>query len=75
MTVYTFTEARQHLAAVLDQALKEGAVQIRRRDGTTYTIRPVKASGSPLDVGYVDVALTRDEVVAAVREGRERPAS
>jgi hypothetical protein len=74
MTVYTFTEARQHLAAVLDQALKEGAVQIRRRDGTTYTIRPVKVSGSPLDVGYVDVALTRDEVVAAVREGRERPA-
>jgi hypothetical protein len=73
MTVYTFTEARQQLAAVLDQALKEGAVQIRRRD-TMYTIRPVKASGSPLDVGYVDVALTRDEVVAAVREGRERPA-
>jgi hypothetical protein len=36
MTVYTFTEARQQLAAVLDQALKEGAVQIRRRDGTTY---------------------------------------
>ena len=74
MTVYTFTEARQQLAAVLDQALKEGAVQIRRRDGTMYTIRPVKTSGSPLDVGYVDVALTRDEVVAAVREGRERPA-
>jgi hypothetical protein len=38
-----------------------------------YTISPVKAFGSPLDVGYVDVVLTRDEVVAAVREGRERP--
>jgi antitoxin Phd len=74
MTVYTFTEARQRLAAVLDQALKEGAVQIRRRDGTTYMIKPVKTSGSPLDVGYVDVALTRDEVVAVVRESRERPA-
>jgi hypothetical protein len=35
----------------------------------------VKASGSPLDVGYVDIALTRDDVVAAVREGRERPPS
>jgi hypothetical protein len=74
MTVYTFTEARQHLAAVLDQALKAGAVQIRCRNGTTYMITPVRASGSPLDVGYVDVALTRDEVVAAVRESRERPA-
>lgn len=74
MTVYTFTEARQRLAVVLDQALKEGAVQIRCRDGTRYMITPVKAAGSPLDVGYVDVALTREEVVAAVREGRERPA-
>lgn len=72
MTVYTFTEARQHLAAVLDQALKEGAVQIRRRDGTTYTIRPYQPAGSPLDVGYIDVVLTREEIVAAVRESRER---
>jgi hypothetical protein len=72
MTMYTFTEARRHLAAVLDQALKEGAVQIRRRDGTTYTIRPNQPAGSPLDVGFIDVALTRQEIVAAVRESRER---
>jgi len=49
------------------------APALSSRDGTTYMIRPVEASGSPLDVGYVDVALTRDEVVAAVREGCERP--
>jgi hypothetical protein len=73
MTVYTFTEARQNLAAILDQARKEGAVQIRRRDGTTYTIMPAQPAGSPLDVGYVDVALTREEIVAAVRDSRERP--
>jgi hypothetical protein len=74
MTVYTFTEARQHLAAVLDQARKEGAVQIRRWDGTTDTITPAGPAGSPLDVGDVDVALTREEIIAAVRESRERPA-
>ena len=72
MIVYTSTEARRHLAAVLDQACKDGAVQIRRRDGTTYTIRPAQPAGSPLDVGFIDVAMTRKEIVAAVQESRER---
>jgi antitoxin (DNA-binding transcriptional repressor) of toxin-antitoxin stability system len=72
MTIYTFSEARQHLAAVLEQARREGAVQIRRKDGTVFTITPTAPQGSPLDVGYVDVPLTREEIVAAVRESRER---
>ncbi|MDH3604735.1 MAG: type II toxin-antitoxin system Phd/YefM family antitoxin [Candidatus Tectomicrobia bacterium] len=72
MTVYTFSEARQHLASVLEQARLDGEVRIRRQDGTIYTITPTQPQGSPLDVGYVDVALTRDEVIAAVRESRER---
>jgi hypothetical protein len=72
MIVYTFSEARQNLASVLEQAKREGAVQIKRRDGSTFTIMPVRSQVSPLDVGYVDMGLTRDEIVNAVREGRER---
>lgn len=72
MTVYTFSEARQNLASVLEQAKRDGAVQIKRRDGSTFTIMPAQTQGSPLDVGYVDLALTQDEIVRAVREGRER---
>lgn len=75
MTVYTFSDARQHLAAVLEQARQEGIVQIQRKDGTTFSIIPNKPTGSPLDVGYVDVALTREDIVAAVRESREQQAS
>lgn len=70
MTVYTYSEARQHLAEILNQARKEGAVQIRRRDRTVFQITPVEHKTSPLDVGYVDVVLTREEVVAAVCESR-----
>jgi hypothetical protein len=40
----------------------------------TYTIMPAQPAGSSLDVGYVEVALMREEIVAAVRDGRERPA-
>jgi hypothetical protein len=70
--VFTFSEARQRLASLLDQAAREGEVRIRRRDGQEFAIRPVKRKGSPLDVPGVDLGLTRDEIVAFVREGRER---
>jgi hypothetical protein len=38
----------------------------------TSALRAVDPNRSPLDVGYVDVRPTREEVVQAVREGRER---
>ncbi len=72
MTIYTYSEARQHLAEILDKARIEGAVQIRRRDGSMFQVTPVEAKASPLDVGYVDVALTREDIVSAVRESRAR---
>ncbi len=72
MTVYTYSEARQKLAAVLDQAMKEGAVQIRRRDGTTFVIRLEQPHGSPLDVGSIQTDVTTEEIIEIIREGRER---
>ncbi len=49
MTVYTYSEARQHLAEILDKARTEGAVQIRRRDGSMFQVTPVEHKASPLD--------------------------
>jgi hypothetical protein len=72
MKVYTFSEARQNLASVLDQARKEGAVRIRRRDGQVFLLKPEISSRSPLDLPGVDVEITTDEIVAFVRESRER---
>lgn len=72
MKVCTFSEARQKFAAVLDSAQKEGAVRVTRRDGRAFTIQPVTQSSSPLAVRGVALHLSREEVVAAVREGRER---
>jgi len=48
MNVYTYSEARQNLASVLDEAEREGEVRITRRDGRTFSLRPTP-SGSPFD--------------------------
>ena len=72
MKVYTYTEARQRLAELLERAAREGEVRIRRRDGQVFVVRPVRAEGSPLDVEGLDLGLTVDEIVAFVQEGRRR---
>lgn len=72
MMEYTFSQARQNLAAVLEQAARDGEVRIRRRDGRVFVLRPQSASRSPLDVGVVDLGVTTAEIVEMIREGRER---
>lgn len=72
MNVYTFSEARQRLAALLDEAQQRGAVRIKRRDGSEFEIGPVRTKTSPLDIVGVDLQLSAAEIVAAVREARQR---
>ena len=72
MRVYTYSEARQSLASLLDVAQQEGAVRIRRRDGQMFVLRPESSDSSPLDVEGVDLGVTTDEIVSMIREGRER---
>ena len=73
MKEYTYSEARQRFASILDRARRDGAVRIRRKDGSVFILRPEELSGSPLDVPPVQLKLTRDEIVEYVLEGR-RPA-
>lgn len=70
MKQYTYSEARQQLASILSRAQREGAVRIRRRDGTTFVLRPETATGSPLDVPGLRLKIGRKEILAAIREGR-----
>ncbi len=69
---YTYSEARQNLSTVLDQAEAEGEVRIIRKNGQAFVIKPERPSNSPLDVPGVKLNLTADEIVRIVREGRER---
>ena len=75
MNVYTFSEARQKLASVLEEAQRKGAVRIKRRDGSEFEIAPVSSKVSPLDVEGVDLGLSVEEIVSVVREVRARESS
>jgi len=72
MQVFTYSEARQKLAMILDQAENTGKVLIRRKDGRTFALVPEKVVSSPLDVPSIKANITTQEIVDIIREGRER---
>ena len=73
MKTYTYSEARQNLAALLEEATRSGEVRIRRRDGRSFAVRPAKAKRSPLDVDPIESDLSGEEIVTMIREMRRRP--
>ena len=72
MTVYTFSEARQKFASLLERARRDGAVRVKRRDGQVFVIQPEMSRRSPLDVPTVDTEFSTEEIVGIVREMRQR---
>ena len=73
MKSYSYSETRENFATVLDEAERDGAVEIRRRDGTVFRIVPLrKSKASPLDVKGVKLELSAADLVTSVRKGRER---
>lgn len=69
MKVYTYSQARQNLAAVLNQA-KDEEVLIRRRGGDSFVVVPRPRDGSPFDIPGVKTRATTADVLMAVRESR-----
>ncbi len=72
MRVYTYSEARQKLASVLDRAESTGKVLIRRKDGSTFALTPEQASRSPLDVPAIQAKVSTRELVEIVKKGRRK---
>ena len=72
MRMFTYSEAREDLEALLEIAQRDGSVGIRHKDGKSYMLQPLALKGSPLDVGSVDIDITTDEIVEIIREGREQ---
>jgi len=70
MTVYTYSEARQNFASLLDKARSEGEVLIKRKDGQVFSMRPEKSKRSPLSVKGIRPFITTKELVEVIREQR-----
>lgn len=71
-TVYTYSEARQNLSTLLEKAIREGEVRVRRKDGQVFLIVPEFSERSPLDVNGVDMDLSQEEIVEFINEGRRK---
>ena len=71
MKVYTFTQARDHLATLLDEAKRQEVI-IRRRNGEQFSIALRPPSASPFDVAPVSTQATTEDILEAIRESRER---
>ena len=71
MKVYTYSEARQRLAEVLNIARNEEVI-IKRRGGETFSIIFRKSKESPFDVPGIQTKATTKDILEAVKESRER---
>ena len=71
MTVYTFSQARQNFANVLEKAKIE-EVLIKRRDGSVFSLKSAKKLRFPLAVRGLKTKVTAKEIVEIVREVRQR---
>jgi PHD/YefM family antitoxin component YafN of YafNO toxin-antitoxin module len=68
---YTYSEARQKLAYILEESKSEEVV-IRRRKGDKYLIIPKSAAKrSPFDVNGLRKSISRQEILEAIRESRK----
>jgi PHD/YefM family antitoxin component YafN of YafNO toxin-antitoxin module len=72
MTIYSYSQARQNLSSLLNKAKEEGEVMIKRKDGSTFILKPVSPKSSPLEVEGIDVDTSREEIVEIQKEIRAR---
>ena len=72
MKTYTYSQALEKLASILEESKKEEIV-IRRRKGDMFSILPKTPSiRSPFDVPGLSKKISRKEILEALRESRER---
>lgn len=72
MKVYTYSQARENLADILEESKKEEVV-IRRRKGDMFSIVPkLQRKRSPFDIPGLRKKISRKGILKALRESREQ---
>ena len=74
MKSYTFSEARQNFATVLEQARRDGVVRIQRRDGQSFVLFPEQPGISPLDLAGITPSqpVSQEDILTSIHDGRRR---
>jgi PHD/YefM family antitoxin component YafN of YafNO toxin-antitoxin module len=71
MKIFTYSEARRRLSAVLDSARKE-EVLITRRGGDTFRLTYKTTAKSPFEVPGIKTRATTRHIMEAIKESRAR---
>jgi hypothetical protein len=76
MKVYAYSQAREKLATILEESKTEEVV-IKRRKGDSYAIVPQsqRQRRSPFDIAGLNKGMSKEEIIDAIRESRERAES
>lgn len=71
MTItYNYTNAKENFAFVLEKALNEGKVKVRKNN-QLFVITPESNHISPLDIEGIDVKMTSEEIIQFIHESRK----
>ncbi|MBR1638127.1 MAG: prevent-host-death protein [Treponema sp.] len=71
MLVMTYSDARQNFASVLDKSEADGAVLVKRADGSLFRISPEAKRKSPFEGIKTLFDLKHSDIMQALRETRE----
>jgi hypothetical protein len=71
MTItYNYANAKENFAFVLEKALNEGKVKVRKNN-QLFVITPESNHISPLDIEGIDVKMTSEEIIQFIHESRK----
>lgn len=71
MLVVTYSEARQNFASILDKSKNDGAVLIKRADGSVFRISPEVSESSPFAGIKTLFDIRHEDIMQSLRESRE----
>ena len=71
MLVMTYSDARQNFASVLDKSETDGAVLVKRADGSLFRISPEQIEKSPFEGIKTLFDLQHNDIMQALKETRE----
>ena len=71
MLVVIYSEARQNFASILDKSKNDGAVLVKRADGSVFRISPEVSESSPFAGIKTLFDIRHDDIMQSLKETRE----
>ena len=71
MLVVTYSEARQNFASILDKSKNDGAVLVKRADGSVFRISSEVSESSPFAGIKTLLDIRHDDIMQSLKKTRE----